>query len=104
MQALGADVLALAKDGPGLVHRLLSDLADDRLLFHVRTSQSREDGIAANRRARLVSASVLSVALSILLVGSQELPFGRALPFAPIFAVMLAAVLVYVALLWRQLR
>jgi predicted unusual protein kinase regulating ubiquinone biosynthesis (AarF/ABC1/UbiB family) len=103
-QALGADLLAIAKDGPGFVHRILSDLADERFLLHVRATQTREDRIEANRRARLVSASVLTVALSILLASTKQIPGLSSFPYAtPVLGALLAMAVIYVLLIWRRL-
>jgi ubiquinone biosynthesis protein len=103
VQALAADVLSLAKDGPGLVHRLLSDLADERFLLHVRAVQSTEDRVEANRRARLVASSVLSVALSILLVGGERIPGLSGLPYRIVVGAVFGLNLVYLLLVWRRL-
>lgn len=66
-QTLAASLLNLLRDAPAQAERLLADLSGGRFTINVQTSESNRDRRLANRRARLVSAAVVSVGLALLL-------------------------------------
>ncbi len=100
LRALALDLVSLLTTGPGQLNRLLSDLADDRFVFRVATSESDGDRRAANARARVISLAVVLVGLAVLIAGTDGDVWGlRGLWYA--LAAVVAAALV---LLWTRLE
>ncbi|HVE86322.1 MAG TPA: AarF/UbiB family protein, partial [Myxococcales bacterium] len=98
------DGLALLREGPGHLQRVLSDLAQDRFLLRVRTTESTDDRREANRRARLVTAGLISVGLAVLLAAVDRIPLlGRWPPAATVLASLLGACYVWIFVLWKRL-
>jgi ubiquinone biosynthesis protein len=95
--------LALARDAPGALNRILGDLAEDRFVLPVRTSATPEDRRQEDRRTRLVAACLLIVALSVLLAGDPSGPLGTSDGTTAI-SVALLGLAGLVAILWRRLR
>jgi ubiquinone biosynthesis protein len=98
------DVLTLMKDGPGQVQRLLSDIADGRFELHVNVSESASDRRAANTRALLVAAAILSIGPAALLAGGAG-SFVLAGDIPSWLPLLLLLFLLYglVIILWRRL-
>lgn len=100
LQGFGLDVVGLATEAPGQVQRLVGELADDRFIFRVSTTESPTDRTAANRRARLVTAAIIFVGLALLTARAADV--GVALTV--IFAVLAGAVLAVIGVLWAGLE
>jgi ubiquinone biosynthesis protein len=104
LRAMGLDLLTLFREGPGQIQRLLADLSSDRFLLRVRTTEHPEDRQEANRRARLITAAVVSVGLATLLAGVDRIPLLRESgATVPILTGLLVAVYVWIFVLWRRL-
>jgi ubiquinone biosynthesis protein len=103
MQALSIDLLTLLRESPGNLNRIISDLAEGRQVFHLRTSDSNTDRRAANHRARLLSLAVISVGLAVLMVGASNIPFLNGLPVKGSLLVLLVAAYIWMAVLWSRL-
>jgi ubiquinone biosynthesis protein len=106
LRTFAFDVVSLLRDGPGLVHRIITDLADNRLTVHVRTAESREDRLQTNARVRLLTAAILTVAVVILLAAMKDSHIAGPswLPALPtLIWVVLIAVVLWIVLLWRKL-
>ena len=80
-EQVGVDLLALIKDSPGQLQRLLSDLEDERFTLPVRVSESADERQEANTRARMISAAILSVGFAFLLVGFGNRSLLGVLPY-----------------------
>jgi ubiquinone biosynthesis protein len=102
MPSLGFDLIDLLTEGPGNVVRLLSDIADRRLVLRVQAVESDENRLASATRNRLLATAGLFVGVSVI---------GAALwlsPGAPAFARWLVVglgvgVMVMFGVLWRRL-
>jgi ubiquinone biosynthesis protein len=99
-RALGFDLLDLLTSAPGNIGRLLADLADDRFVFRVATSEAEEDRRTGHARARLISLSIVLVAVAVLVSGPDMAnTAGRVIGYG-----LLAVLSVVLAVLWRRLR
>jgi ubiquinone biosynthesis protein len=87
---------------PESLGRLLSDLADDRFVFQVRTADSVEDRRDANLRVKLAGTAILSVGLAVLLVGALLRGAGPWILGG--LGAALAGTYLGVAVLWRRLK
>ncbi|HEV7894080.1 MAG TPA: AarF/UbiB family protein [Pyrinomonadaceae bacterium] len=94
-------LLNLKRDAPRHLNQILTELADGSLSLRVRASESPRDSVSRDRRARLVSVSILSVSVSLLLT-IPGLPsfYGYSLAW-PLTAIL---VLLYVWILIRLRR
>jgi ubiquinone biosynthesis protein len=94
----------LLRQSPGRLNRLMTDLSENRLVIHATTADTSEVRRLGNCRARLVTLAIVSVALSVLLAGSQAggLPFRT--PIQTILLVLLGTVAAAMAFLWFRLR
>jgi ubiquinone biosynthesis protein len=100
---LATNVLALLRDGPGHVSRLLADLVDDRFVLRVQTTASGDDRRLADLRARLVTVAICTLGLVILFAASPALPWlGSRLVQALLLTATVGACGV-MAVLWRRL-
>jgi ubiquinone biosynthesis protein len=97
------ELVTLVADSPRQVHRLLSDLTQDRFTLSVRTSLSRDERRLQNGRTRLVTMAILQVALTILLVGVDRIPQIPALPAHVVLGALVIASYVCLGVMWRRL-
>lgn len=93
----------LARDAPGQLRQILSDLADDRFTVRVVASESARTRRAANRRARLVATAVVAVSLALLL-SIPALPSVAGISLSWILAIALGCIYVSIVVQWRRLR
>ena len=100
LQRTAASVLAVYRDGPRQLHRIMDDLADGRLNVNVTVTESAATASARARRTRLLAAAVASVAIATLLA-SRTFSGGSAPALALEFA--LVAVWLVVLLNYRRL-
>jgi hypothetical protein len=93
----------LVRTGPGLLQQFFTDLADGRFSMSVRTITPSAEKRLANRRARLLTLSVLSVSVSLLLLLARQSPgtIGRGAEL--VLWACLAGIFVWIALIWRRL-
>jgi hypothetical protein len=98
------ELLELLQTAPHNLNRLLSDLADQRLVLPVRTNESAEDKNGGNTRARIIALSIISVSITLLAVGYHNSSFLGVLPLDIPLILILIAVYVWIAVLWRQAR
>ena len=94
----------LLRRGPGILQRLAFDLAEDRFVLKVQTTESEASQRHANRRTRLVTLAILIVALSFLQVGTRGIVLPGGLSLSVILWVLIGAAGVWLAILWRALR
>jgi len=97
-QRLMLDVLTLARDTPGQLHQILSDVANGRFSVAVTVEETARTARARSRRTRLVATAVVSVAVAAALA----VP-ARGSVAAVALTVLLVALWVAVALQWRRL-
>lgn len=101
VQGVALDVLDLLTSAPGQVGRLLSELAEDRFVLRVATSESDADRRSGHARARLVSLAIVLVALATLVTAPG---LDGAVVVRAVLGVVLAAAAAVFALLWARLR
>jgi ubiquinone biosynthesis protein len=101
--AFAVDALALLRDSPGHIGRLLADLADDRFVLRVQTTASADDRRLADARARLITTAICALGLVILLVGSPSLPWLASSTARGFLVAATVAVAALMAALWRRL-
>lgn len=94
-----ADMLALARNLPGDLLSILTDVADERFRLHVVTTDSAEDRELKNLRSRMVAVAVITAAL-LLLVAIPATPSAVRIAFA----VLLAATATWLVASWWRLR
>jgi ubiquinone biosynthesis protein len=97
-------LIELLKNTPARLDHLLDRLANDSFVVRVRQSESAHAREQSNIRARLVSASILAVAIAVLIAAAGATPtrVGTGIRWALIASEVL--VLGRAALLWRALR
>lgn len=101
-QSVALDMVDLLTTAPGNLGQLLADLADDRFVFRVATSESEEDRRAGHARARLISIAIVFVGVTILLTGPDITDAGASLR-VPGYG-LLALVSIALGVLWKRLR
>jgi hypothetical protein len=69
-QAAGSDMLALVRDGPRNLHRLLDDASHGRLNVNVTVTEAPVAARSRRERTRLVVAAVVALALATLLASA----------------------------------
>ncbi len=104
VQRLGLQMVNLLQNGPGQLARVLEDLADERFVLRVRSSDAAERRHQHDARTRLVTLGLIAVSVAVLLVGASAAPVWGWMPLRPIIAVVLVAVYLALALQWRRLR
>jgi ubiquinone biosynthesis protein len=100
---ISIDYLSFARDAPGQTRQILAELSEGSFTLMIQAHEPPRVTRLQNRRARLVTTSVLTVSVAVLLVGlEQPQVFGISL-VGPLVAVLL---LLYasIALQWRRLR
>ncbi|OAN67118.1 ABC1 kinase family protein [Sphingomonas sp. TDK1] len=102
LQQILANLLTLARDGPGQLSQVLADAAEGSVRLKVEVTDSARTAKAQNRRARLWAAAILSVGLSILLT-APHLPIVLGMSLAWPLGGALAGLYLACFLLWRQL-
>lgn len=102
VMAMGLDVLNLVRSGPGQLHRLLSDLADDKLVLSVRTQASPADQDAAATRVKLLSLGGTAIAVALLLVGGASFTVAD-VPISVALWPLLGVLYLWMVVLWRRL-
>jgi ubiquinone biosynthesis protein len=80
-------LLELLQDGPPAVQQTLSDIANDRLILRVMSSEAPELAKRENRRTRLIALAIVLVALSVLLASGRA-SFGATNAFGSIILVL----------------
>jgi ubiquinone biosynthesis protein len=92
----------LAVTAPAQVQRLLNDLAEDRFVLQVETTESAAARRNADRRARLIAACILSVGLAVLLYPTRGIVIAG-VPVA--WPIGFAEIVLYgvIMVLWRRL-
>lgn len=103
LRRLAADSLGLLQESPGHLRQLLADLTEGSLGVEVTVTDSRASSRSKDRRARLVAASVLAVAVASLL-GAPGLPEVAGISLGWPLGAVLALLAVVVAREWRRLR
>jgi ubiquinone biosynthesis protein len=94
----------LARSAPGRLQQLLAELADGRFVLGVRTTESESARRLADRRARLIALSVLSVGVGVLLAATPRGGGGwEASVLRPVLWGVLVTLYVWIAVLWRRL-
>jgi ubiquinone biosynthesis protein len=99
---LALDLVALLRDGPGQLQRVLAELAEERFVLRATTAQSPVDRHQANTRARMLAAAIVSVTLAVITVGFRSVHLGP-VPISGVFMAFLFAALVGLLLLWNRL-
>jgi ubiquinone biosynthesis protein len=103
LQNLALNILALSKDAPGQLHRILVDLSENRFTLNTVVSEDTRTERSRNRRSRMLAASVVAVGVAILL-SNPRLPLLFGIPLAwPLYAA-LAILYIVIAIQWRRLR
>jgi len=97
-------LIDLLKNMPARLDHLLDMLANDSFVVRVRQSESAHAREQANIRARLVSASILVVAIAVLFAGAGVYKTSLGVGIRWILAGTGLVIAGRVALLWRALR
>jgi ubiquinone biosynthesis protein len=103
LQKTMLDVLSLLRDGPGNLHRVLSDLADERLILPVKVAETRHDQLQANNRSRLTTAAIAFLAVAVLIVGVRDLPLSSGPHAAHLLWLIEFLLGLLIVVLWRRL-
>jgi ubiquinone biosynthesis protein len=103
VEATLSDLARLLRDVPGQLQKILADLADGSFSMNVWVAEAAQVERNRNRRTRLLVAAIVSVSLATLLT-APDLPAAGGVSLAWPVAVVLAAVLGWLALEWRRLR
>jgi len=93
----------LVRSGPGNLQQVLSDLTEGRFVLPVRSLESEQGRRSGNQRARLISLSVLAVALAMLLTAPHA-PSIAGWSLTPLLWAAFGADLVAIAFFWRRLE
>jgi ubiquinone biosynthesis protein len=106
-ESLGPAVLewlSLARTGPERLNQLLSDLADERFVLQMRTTESREDRRKNDTRAKMITLAILSVSLALVMVAYLHSALLADIRIAVPLGAVLIASYAGVFVLWRRLR
>jgi len=104
LQAAVLDGLSLMTDGPRAVRRILADLAEGNLSLRVRTVEAEEDARRSNLRVRMIIVAIASVAIALLIGGTQGQRFFGLFPLSWILWTLLLACWTWLTAHWRRLR
>jgi ubiquinone biosynthesis protein len=102
-QSLLLDVLTLAREGPGHTQQILSDLADERFMLHVRSEDSTEDRRLENNRFQLLSACIVLLALAVLIGSRPDAVIAGRIDVRYLLWGAFGAALAVIVALWRRL-
>lgn len=97
-------VIELLRNAPARLDNLLDRLANDSFVIRVRQSESAHAREQSNIRARLVSASILAVAVAVLFSGVARDAAVFRVSVRWLLAGAGAAIVGRIAFLWRALR
>jgi ubiquinone biosynthesis protein len=104
LQRTAIDVVSLLGESPGRLNQLLADLADDRFVLRVRAAQSADDRRDANRRAKLVAATILQLTFAVVFGVAGTLPSLATRWVRGGSTALLVLSLIWLVYLWRRLR
>ena len=96
-------LLGLMRNGPRQLNQILSEVADGSFSLKLQVAEASRAARSQNQRARLLTAAILTVSVTLLLlVPDLPRPFGVSLSW-PLAAVL---VLLYswIAFLWGRLK
>lgn len=103
LQNLVLSVLALSKDAPAQLQRILADLSENRFTLNTVVTEDTRAERARNRRTRMLATSVLTVGVAIM-ISNPRLPSPFGIPLVwPLYAV-LAVLYMAIAVQWSRLR
>ena len=103
LEPLVTETLALVQQGPRQVRRLLSEVLDGRLTLQLRTVESEDHRHFANLRARVISVSIVSVAIAFLIGATRDARVFGWLRIADVLWAVLALIWLWIILAWRRL-
>ena len=95
--------LTLARDGPGQLGQVLSELAEGTFTMTVQAAEPPRVARARNRRAQIVTTAVLSVSVAVLL-SRPDLPILYGVPLGWPLGGLLVVLYLAVLVQWRRLR
>ncbi|MDB5335856.1 MAG: hypothetical protein JWN70_1475, partial [Planctomycetaceae bacterium] len=96
--------LRFARDAPEQLNTLLGDLADQRFVLQLQTTDSIVDRKLANCRTRLVTAAILAVATTILLAGYRDQSILATVVLTPVIWSLLGGLSIFILVHFYQLR
>lgn len=102
-EELAAELTTLVADLPRQLHKVLSDLADGSFSLNVWVSEMAQAELNRNRRTRVLTAAIVTVALAMLLT-APHLPRVYGVSVAWAIGAALAATYVWLAVRWRRLK
>ena len=102
IQDFGLQVMNLAKDGPGQLRHLLSELSQDRFILRVRNTETLQSQRQNNMRAKLISAAMASVGIAILIAEFNGIFIKGIAVTLPLW-IALILVCLWAIKLWREL-
>jgi ubiquinone biosynthesis protein len=102
-QSFALNLLDFVRDAPDQLHHILSEVAEGRFVFKVSTTESAEARKLRNRRTRLVTAAILSIGLTILLMAPGALTIAS-LSLRPVVGAALIMLYAWIVVEWLRLN
>jgi ubiquinone biosynthesis protein len=96
-------LLELSRNSPRQLNQILTDVAEGSYSLNVHVTEAGRTTRAQNQRARLLTAAILTVSVTLLLPVAPELSAQFGISLAWPLTVLLIALYLWVALLWRRL-
>lgn len=104
LQMNARSTMELALEGPGQLAQILGDIADNRFVLQVQETESPQVTARADLRTKLIAATILAVALSVVLATTINGTTAWERYAAGMITAALIGVYATVAVLWRRLR
>jgi ubiquinone biosynthesis protein len=102
-RGLLGDVLALLRDGPGHISRLLSDLVEERLTLHVKLQDRQPEQRQANARYQMLSAAILILAAAVFFQAADDVTVIASIKVGHILVLATLVLVGLIAIWWRRL-
>ncbi|HEV2446962.1 MAG TPA: hypothetical protein VGS58_13620, partial [Candidatus Sulfopaludibacter sp.] len=103
LEEFALTIASLLKDSPAQLHRVITDMAEGHFTVNTNASEDPRLEQARNRRARLLTASILTIGVAML-AGSSSLPQPFGIPLSKVLYAILGILYAVIIFQWRKLR